>query len=81
MTQETQIVVEIQTPNSQAEIIRREMGVAPSILISAENTGDDGSVAELRVTSFGLVPDTAAAAQLLREIASGIQAELGESSE
>ena len=81
MTQETQVVVEIQTPDSQAEIIRREMGVAPSILISAENTRENGSVAELKVTSFGLVPDTAGAAQLLRAIANGIEGELGESSE
>lgn len=76
----TQITVEIEKPDSQAETVRREMGVAPSILISVEDDsiGPDGEVGEIKVTSFGLVANTRAAADLFREIADGIEGELGE---
>lgn len=79
----TRVVVEIEQPDSPAETVRREAGVAPSILISAENDsiGPKGEIAEIKVTAFGLVTDTRAAAILLHEIASGIMAEIGEASE
>lgn len=79
----TRVVVEIEQPDSQAETVRREMGVAPSILISVEkdSIGPDGEIGEIKVTAFGLVTDTHAAAILFQEIASGIMAEIGETSE
>lgn len=72
----TRVTVEIEQPDSQAETLRRELGIAPSILISVEEVNERGGVQEIKVVSFGMVADTQDAARILRELADGITEEL-----